>query len=78
MISEIDYRNALALLMKCEELQDSCVQHEWLMDDRKDAVRLSNYLRSRGYEVKNEIRKPIGIIVYYVGVPFSTLKTKTP
>jgi hypothetical protein len=71
-------QEALALLIECEEKQDPLIQHEWVMESRVSAVRLANYLRQHGYEVENKIYKTIGIPMYYVGVPFKSLKTKQP
>jgi hypothetical protein len=60
--------------MECEEKQDPSIPHEWILDSRVEAVRLSNYLRQLKYEVVNEVRRPLGITLYYVGVPFSSIK----
>ena len=75
MSNEIDYQKYLSLIIECQEKQDSSITHEWLMDSRADAVKLSNYLRGHGYTVTNRVRKILGRVeLFYVGVNFKTLK----
>lgn len=74
----MDYSEYLSALIQCQQQQDPAIKHEWLFNTKAEAVRVANYLRNSGYEV---ILKPYEKIIiskplYYVGVPFSTLKIK--
>lgn len=70
-INEQEY---LAKIIECESKQDSTIEHEFIFIFKREAVKVANYLRSHGYEIVFKTRKPVGVILYYVGVPFESLK----
>ena len=71
-------QQCLASIIECEEKQNSSIQHEWILMFKVDAVRLANYLRGFGYAVTVETRYPVGVELFYVGVPFQSIKKTKP
>jgi hypothetical protein len=68
-----NFSSYLALIIECEEKQDRDIQHEWTFDDKNNAVKVANYLRSHGYKAELSKHKVFHTTFYYVGVPFKTL-----
>lgn len=75
MVAEIiDYHKYLAKIIECEVKQDPSIQHEFTFSSANEAVKVANYLRNLGYKAIYKSYKVLSLDVFYVGVPFSTLK----
>jgi hypothetical protein len=70
----MDYSEYLTALIQCQAQQDPTIKHEWLFNSKADAVRVANYLRNSGYCAELHEKTIPFRSLYYVGVPFHTLK----
>lgn len=72
-MTQEELQGYLTNLIKCESRKDPSVRHEFVFGSKADAVRVANYLRGHGYVIELKKYKPAGLIMYYVGVPFTKL-----
>lgn len=81
-LSAVELRDMSDKVAECREKQDAGITHEFIFEDKYDAEKAFKFLKSEGYAAefveRDTFVRLFGCMakLYYVGVPFETLKIK--